>query len=304
MSDEEHKAFHSQDGEGKVGPALESARRELGLSLADIEQATKIRKRYIQGLEQEDYSLLPDPIYVQGFLKTYANYLGLDGERLARELKNRRAPRSGKQINYAAPQNSGFDKPLISPGGLVGAERRRISGTTVLSLGLGVLALIIVIGALYFIGRSIQPIADSPGPDAVKGEEAANQEPGGGGREGASDGGEEVAEPGTGSGSGAEGDGAADGEENPKAGGGDAPLEVRLRVEGAPSWLSIQTDGALAYEQIAEPGFSQIFEAERVVNIATGNAGAVSVEVNGQDYGVMGEDGEVLTREFTVKTGS
>ena len=79
---------------------------------------------------------------------------------------------------------------------------------------------------------------------------------------------------------------------------------VRVTVKDAPSWLSILTDGALAYEQIAQPGFSQTFEAQRRVRITTGNAGAVDVEVNGQSLGRLGASGEVLTRNFTLKSAS
>jgi hypothetical protein len=68
--------------------------------------------------------------------------------------------------------------------------------------------------------------------------------------------------------------------------------------------LSVLADGTLAYEQIAQPGFSQTFEAQREISIRTGNAGAVGVEVNGQDLGKLGESGEVLTREFTLKSAS
>jgi hypothetical protein len=81
-------------------------------------------------------------------------------------------------------------------------------------------------------------------------------------------------------------------------------LTVQVSVEGAPSWLSILADGSLRYEQIAQPGFSQTFEAQREISIRTGNAGAVGVEVNGQDLGKLGESGEVLTRDFTLKTAT
>jgi hypothetical protein len=77
-----------------------------------------------------------------------------------------------------------------------------------------------------------------------------------------------------------------------------------VSVEGDPSWLSVLADGRLAYEQIAQPGFSRSFEAQREVSIKTGNAGAVGVEVNGQDLGKLGESGEVLTRDFTLKTAT
>ncbi len=68
--------------------------------------------------------------------------------------------------------------------------------------------------------------------------------------------------------------------------------------------MSVLADGTLAYEQIAQPGFSKTFEAQREISIRTGNAGAVGVEVNGQDLGKLGESGEVLTREFTLKSAS
>src|SRR5829696_10120578 len=86
--------------EAKIGRFLEQTRKERGLSLEEVEQATKIRKRYLVGLENEDYAMLPDAVYAQGFLKTYANYLGLDGEALSRQLKSHRKPRLERGIGY------------------------------------------------------------------------------------------------------------------------------------------------------------------------------------------------------------
>jgi len=77
-----------------------------------------------------------------------------------------------------------------------------------------------------------------------------------------------------------------------------------VSVEGDPSWLSVLVDGELAYEQIAEPGFSRTFEGQREISIKTGNAGAVGVEVNGQDLGRLGDSGEVLTRDFALKSAT
>src|ERR671933_1135410 len=138
---EEHQQQRTQ-----IGPVLQQKRREKGLSLRDVEQATKIRTRYLEGLEREDYSVLPDAVYVQGFLKTYANFLGLDGERLSRELKDRRAPRRERQLTHEDLKMGEFEQPLVALGGLGGAERRRISGTTILTVTLAVLVLAVVIG--------------------------------------------------------------------------------------------------------------------------------------------------------------
>ncbi len=78
-------------------------------------------------------------------------------------------------------------------------------------------------------------------------------------------------------------------------------VRATVRVSGSPSWLKIRTDGAVAYERIAEPGFSRSFEGRDSLSIWTGNAGAVEAQVDGRDLGTLGADGEVLTREFAAK---
>jgi cytoskeletal protein RodZ len=144
---------HNGQGGAPIGAVLEKARRELGLSLRDVEDATKIRTRYLEGLEREDFSVLPDAVYVQGFLKTYANFLGLNGDEMARDLRNRRSPRRDRQqLAYELPQSSEFERPLMSPGGLAGAERRRVSGAAILTVALALLVIAGVIGALYYVG--------------------------------------------------------------------------------------------------------------------------------------------------------
>jgi hypothetical protein len=78
-------------------------------------------------------------------------------------------------------------------------------------------------------------------------------------------------------------------------------VRATVRVSGSPSWLKITTDGAVAYERIAEPGFSRSFEGHESLSIWTGNAGAVEAQVDGRDLGTLGSDGEVLTREFAAQ---
>jgi hypothetical protein len=78
-------------------------------------------------------------------------------------------------------------------------------------------------------------------------------------------------------------------------------VRATVRVSGSPSWLKITTDGAVAYEGIAEPGFSRSFEGHDSLSIWTGNAGAVEAQVDGRDLGTLGADGEVLIREFAAQ---
>lgn len=70
-----------------IGHLLERARRNRGVSLEEAERATRIRRAYLEKLESDDYSTMPEPIYVRGFVKAYANYLGLDGDRFAAQVR-------------------------------------------------------------------------------------------------------------------------------------------------------------------------------------------------------------------------
>ena len=57
------------------------------IDIADVEQATKIRAKYLRALENEEFDLLPGPTFVRSFLKTYADYLGLDARVLVEEYR-------------------------------------------------------------------------------------------------------------------------------------------------------------------------------------------------------------------------
>jgi hypothetical protein len=73
----------------EIGYSLRSARERQGLGFPEIELATKIRAKYIRALEEEDFEALPGDSYVRGFLRTYAEYLGLDGEIYVDEYASR-----------------------------------------------------------------------------------------------------------------------------------------------------------------------------------------------------------------------
>ena len=64
------------------GAMLKKAREEKGWSYQDVEKVIKIRVRYLQALEQEEYSVLPGETYTKGFLRSYAKYLALDPEEI------------------------------------------------------------------------------------------------------------------------------------------------------------------------------------------------------------------------------
>ncbi len=87
-----------------VGQILRQAREARGISLAEAEEATKVRQKFLEALEQDDFQRLPGEVYRRGFLKSYAIYLGLDPEPLlARYRAQRGAPAEEQK---AAPEVS------------------------------------------------------------------------------------------------------------------------------------------------------------------------------------------------------
>ncbi len=302
MEDGQHTHNSAQgdelEGEAELGRFLEQKRKERGLSLEEVEQATKIRKRYITGLEHEDYAMLPDTVYARGFLKTYANYLGLDGEALSRQLKSGRKPRRARGINYNTRPESDFEKPLITPSGLRGTQKRKISTSAIVTLIVAVLALAAVIAALYFVGRGVQASKESNPP---LGETPPRQE-----RQNVADR-EKAHEVGLAKEDAIGSKGNAGDDEGPAGAKQSAPpdtLRVLVNVRERPSWILIRADGTAVYEQVAQPGFSKTFEAEQQLYIKSGDAGAVTVEINGQNAGTLGGAGEIVARNYTLKTAS
>jgi transcriptional regulator with XRE-family HTH domain len=150
---EEQGTFQTPNGDRQIGPILEHARKEKGLTLDEVEHATKIRKRYLVDLERENYGALPDAVYARGFLKTYGDYLGLDGEELARELKE---PRRERGVAYGTPQESESDQPPITPPGEPSPSQGRTRTKPTIdpirrSKGVGLLQAFLVMGALLAI---------------------------------------------------------------------------------------------------------------------------------------------------------
>ena len=70
------------DDKSGLGVELRDARLARGLSLEDAQRATRIARRYLEALESEDFSVLPAPVFARGFLRSYAQFLGLDADTL------------------------------------------------------------------------------------------------------------------------------------------------------------------------------------------------------------------------------
>src|SRR5438874_2946907 len=93
----------------EIGSSLREARLRQGLDFPEIEQSTKIRGKYLRALEDEQFDLLPAQTYVKGFLRSYAEYLGLDGQLYVDEYNSRYVV--GDEPSPAQPRRSAQRPP-------------------------------------------------------------------------------------------------------------------------------------------------------------------------------------------------
>ncbi|MFG6105801.1 helix-turn-helix transcriptional regulator [Leptothoe sp. EHU-05/26/07-4] len=85
----------------QVGQYLKAVRTQQGLSLLQVAQRTHIQPKQLRAIETGNWMQLPEAIYVQGFLKQYAQSLGLDGVAIANDLAVQPAPVNTKWLNQA-----------------------------------------------------------------------------------------------------------------------------------------------------------------------------------------------------------
>jgi cytoskeleton protein RodZ len=121
-----------------IGETLREARMRQRLDIADVEQRTKIRAKYLRALENEEFGMLPGPTFVKTFLRTYAEMLGLDPHALVDEYR----------ANYEGEDELDA-QPLGPPTALSGNRGRRSwMGPGMLAL----LAVVAVVAVLAVIG--------------------------------------------------------------------------------------------------------------------------------------------------------
>jgi helix-turn-helix protein len=87
----------------EIGKTLRDERMRRRLDVAECERATKIRSKYLRALEEEEFGMLPDPAYVKGFIRAYADHLDLDAQLLLDEYATRFEvePESGHENKHA-----------------------------------------------------------------------------------------------------------------------------------------------------------------------------------------------------------
>lgn len=217
-----------------------------------------MRETYLAALEEEEFAALGGSVYVKGFLRSYAKFLGLDPEPL---LAAYRAEYEREEEIQPTPH-----RPLAPMG-----PREHRGGPAVIVVAAG--ALLLVLAAIGLVAgggddgeeqtrdRGPAPVAeDEDGPGATaspRGTATPTPTP--------------TAEP------------------SPIDG-----VEVAVAVTGAISWMRVVVDGETIVEGEQEGGFSRTFTGDEVVEVRIGDASAVSLEANGADQGPLGAANEVV----------
>lgn len=239
-----------------IGETLREARLRQGIDIVDVEQATKIRARYLRALESEEFEHLPGPTFVRTFIRTYADHLGLDAQLLVEEYRSRHeeAP-AAEELQPFTPQPSqrGGREPRGRP-----RPPSASRGTVIGGVAIAALAVLLLIGLLA--GGEEEP--DDEGAAAQPGERRGEDGPTRKGGDGA-----------------ARGKGRAGGEGSSTG----EPLELRV-TPLAETYVCVDDDaGKRLFEGIiAGP---ETFRADEALLVNFGNT-QVELELNGEPVDV------------------
>ena len=158
-----------------IGSALKDGRRRMGMDVKEAEERTKIRARYLRALEAEDWEALPGGAYVRGFLRTYGELLGLDGEKLADEF--RRRYESGSVAGSPAAE------PILQERRRAPGSRPPSRGPLIAAIAFGIVLLLVILGAIGDGGGD----GDGTDPGAGKQGQGLGSKDGTGGKKGKGD---------------------------------------------------------------------------------------------------------------------
>ncbi len=237
-----------------LGEALAKARRSLGKSLAEAEEATRVRAKLLDALEKGDYDVLPAPAYVRGYVISYAKYLELDPAPLLKLFSEETGHRTTRETMRLPEQ--------VVP-------TREQSHAIPFRTGLVIAGAIAVLAlAVWGIGRLVsQPEETAPLP--LVPESTATAEP------------TETSEPPAVITSDAP---TAEATTSPSAG---TPFVVRVEIaaDGA-SWLRVTVDGLKAYEGILSAGESKEWDVTDTATVRIGQPSAVAITRDGQPVSI------------------
>lgn len=252
------------DSRPSVGRALAQARTAAGLTLDEVSSITRVRVPLVQAIEQDDFPRCGGDVYARGHIRSLARAVGLDPEPLIEQ--------------YAAEHDGVAERtvvPTVYHSARIRSEPRRPNWTAAM-----VVAIVAVVG---FVGFTLFSGGSEGDKQSVAGEPSV------------------VSPPPT-----------PHSPTRPKP--TPTPVEtdsaiaaapadkvtVKLTADGGKSWIQASdSNGRSLYSGVLQQGASMTFTDEKKIKLVVGNAGAVSLFVNGKDIGAAGGTGEVAHLTYT-----
>jgi cytoskeleton protein RodZ len=229
-----------------LGQRMRNERENQGFSLDDVEQETKIRKLYINAIEEENFDILPERVYATGFVKRYARFLHLNEDEIVEEFKtlaykDNETPKK-ENIEFVGPDSR--------------AKGMRFS---LKNLAIAAVFLVVVIWLgntlVGYLTREGKP-SDQVKPPVVEETQKQPSQPA-------------------------------------------VVKQAKVSITSVQKcWLQVKVDDVVQFEGIMQPGEQKDFIGKNKVNIHAGNAGGLSVQLNGKNLTSLGANGEVVQYEF------
>ncbi|MGE8001996.1 helix-turn-helix domain-containing protein [Lysinibacillus sp. NPDC093216] len=126
----------------ELGTRLKEARLSKGYSLDDLQEITKIQKRYLIGIEEGNYSIMPGSFYVRAFIKQYADAVGLDAEELLETYKSELPGTPNNQVSQSMTTSPSRRKVSKGP------STKMMEAMPKIIVGLFIIVIIVVIWVL------------------------------------------------------------------------------------------------------------------------------------------------------------
>ncbi|MCJ7513961.1 MAG: DUF4115 domain-containing protein [Anaerolineales bacterium] len=267
-----------------LGHTLRDARERLGLTLEEVERGTRIRTHHLEAMERGDWDSLPSPVQARGFLRNYADFIGLDPGaillRYADLIQARRpSPPTATPPRTARPESAG-EVRVRRP--------RLISSDIVIASAISLALLVLLLwGASWVMASLRQQTLEDAGetPPEVPAAELSTAEA-------------DTPTPGLPGGLVLEEVTAVPSITPTLPIGPIGALGLRLAVE-KDAFLLVLVDGREQMRQRARPGEVFDFQGQSLIEVLTGNGGGVRAIFNGNDLGLMGVFDEAVVRLYS-----
>lgn len=278
-----------------IGETLRRERLKRNLELGQISQHLKISSRMLAAIEDEQFEKLPGGVFSRSFVRQYARYLELDEEDIASRLEQILSPAPIEPPEFAEPPAKSaaplsIQVPPVEDWEAVGS--RSFSWRSPLTaLGLVVVAMLGCAGVYSWWLRSRRPTvareqpvaasvrtpiataAEIPAPQPVPPSEPQPD---------SSQASQSTPPPSN-----------PETEDNPNA-----PVRVQMTA-AEPVWVSVRSDGRYLFSGVLEANQSRVVDANAMVMLVIGNAGGVSILLNGKPIGAVGTKGQVRNVQLT-----